>query len=65
MSICSDIYISLDEARRRVKVELMSEQEKLVDQAIKGMSEWDLSRILNRDSDIYYYNIEKKKPKGK
>lgn len=65
MSICSDVYISLDEARQRVKAKLMRDQEELVDQAIKGMSEFDLSCILNRDSDIYYYHIEKKKRKIK
>lgn len=58
MSICSDVYINVDEARRKVKAKLMCEQERLIDSAIKGMDEWDLSSILNRNSDLYYYNIE-------
>lgn len=60
MSICSDVCISLEEARRKVKAQLMYEQEQLIDSAIKGMQEFDLTSLLNRDSDLYYYSIEKK-----
>ena len=64
MSICSDVYISLDEARRRVKIKLMFEQERLIDSAIKGMDKWELDSLLNEDSDIYYYNIKEDDNEG-
>ena len=58
MSICSDVYITLEKAREMVLKELMYEQTKLVKKAIEAMDVWELSHIINRDSDIYYYNIE-------
>lgn len=58
MSICSDIYITLEKAREMVLKELMYEQTKLVKKAIEAMDVWELSHIINRNSDIYYYNIE-------
>ncbi len=58
MSICSDVFITREEAEKMVKSQLMYEQEMLIDNAIKGMSSLDLSGLLNRDSDLYYYNIE-------
>lgn len=64
MSICSDVYIDIHKAREMVKAELMAEQERLVENAVKGMDKWELSRVLNRDSDIYYYNITSKKSKN-
>ena len=57
MSICSDIYISLDEARKRVKEILLYDQTKLIENAVKGMSEWELSHVLSKDSDLYYYHV--------
>ena len=66
MSICSDVYIDIEEARKKVKAKLMYEQERLIDSAIKGMEDWELSSYINQDSDLYYYNITtKKKTKGK
>ncbi len=62
MSICSDIYITREEARKRVKAVLMNQQEKLIDLAIKSMSDSDLACELH--SDMYYVNIENTK-KGK
>lgn len=58
MSICSDVYITKAEACKRVKSMLMYEQKTLVDKALEAMSEWDLTSYLNKDSDLYYYNIE-------
>ena len=58
MSICSDVYITLEKAREMVLKKLMYEQTKLVEKAIEAMDVWELSHIINRDSDIYYYNIE-------
>ena len=59
MSASSDVYITKEEARKRVKSILLHEQEQLVDKAIEAMDRWDLSRILNADGDGYsYYNIE-------
>ena len=58
MSISSDVYISKEEAIKRVKAKLMFDHELLINSAIKGMTPWDLSSILNQDSDLYYYNIK-------
>lgn len=58
MSICSDVYITKEEAVKRVKQTLLYQQEQLIESAIKGMSLFEMSHILNRDSDLYYYNIE-------
>lgn len=63
MSICSDVYISQEEARKRVKSLLMYEQGKIVELAIKGMQNWELTSYLNGDDSIYYYNIETVKKK--
>lgn len=66
MSICSDVYIDIEEARKKVKAKLMYEQERLIDSAIKGMEDWELSSYINQDSYLYYYNITtKKKTKDK
>lgn len=61
MSICSDVFITEEEARERVKRMLMYEQEQLLQLAVNGMQVWDLTSYLNRDSDLYYYNITKTK----
>lgn len=58
MSICSDVFITREEAEKMVKSQLIYEQTELIKSAIKGMTIWELSGILNRDSDLYYYNIE-------
>jgi hypothetical protein len=60
VSICSDVFITEEEARQRVKRMLMFEQERLIDAAIKGMETFELSMHLNTD-DMYYYNITKTK----
>lgn len=66
MSICSDVYIDIETARQKVKAKLMYEQERLIDSAVKGMEDWELSSYLNQDSSLYYYNItSKKKTKDK
>ena len=57
MSICSDVYIEKEKAIEMVKTILMSDQEYLIDCALKGMDNFDLSHYLNKDSDIYFYNI--------
>lgn len=61
MSISSDISISREDARSIVKNLLLYEQEKLIDQAIKGMQDSDLRNYLNKDSDLYYYTIKTEK----
>lgn len=58
MSLCSDVYITLEEARKRVRSKLLYEQELLVDKAIQSMDTEDLTSHLNFDTDLYYYNIE-------
>lgn len=58
MSICSDVFITREEAEKMVKSQLIYEQTELIKSAVKGMTIWELSGILNRDSDLYYYNIE-------
>ena len=58
MSICSDVFITREEAEKMVESQLIYEQTELIKSAIKGMTKWELSGILNRDSDLYYYNIE-------
>lgn len=59
MSICSDVFITKEKARAMVKRVLLSQQEILIDQAIKGMDTWELTGYLNYDGSIYYYNIER------
>ena len=61
MSICSDVFITEEEARKKVKAFLLYEQELLVDAAVKGMQDFELSLYLNKDCDLYYYNITKTK----
>jgi hypothetical protein len=61
MSICSDVFITEEEARQRVKRMLMYQQEQLIDAAIKGMETFELSMHLNGHDDLYYYNITKTK----
>jgi hypothetical protein len=61
MGISSDVDITRDEAMKRVKRKLLYEQEKLIDLAIKGMSNGELTSELNKDGSIYYYNIVKGK----
>lgn len=61
MSICSDVFISREKAREMVSKHLMYEQEKLVNAAVKNMQDYELTRYLNGDNSIYYYNIENKK----
>jgi hypothetical protein len=58
MSICSDVYITKEEAIKKVTELLMYEQEKLIKKAIEAMDSWELGSYLNKDSDIYYYNVE-------
>lgn len=66
MSICSDIFITMEEARKRVKEKLMYQQEKLIDTAVKNMKSWELTSELNDGSnDLYFYHIEKVKKDGK
>lgn len=65
MGICSDVFITRDEARSRVKSLLLNEQQQLIESAIKGMADSDLTRILNRDSELYYFNIDTSKKKKK
>lgn len=64
MSICSDVYISLEKARKMVLKKLLYDQTKLIEKAVSAMDEWELTSILNKDSDIYYYNIESKDEEG-
>ena len=59
MSICSDITITREEARKRVKAILIHQQELFIDLAIKSMTDFDLTHELH--SDMYYYTIEKDK----
>lgn len=59
MSICSDVFITREEAEKMAEDQLIQEQTILIKQAIKGMNRWELSGILNRDSELYYYNIER------
>jgi hypothetical protein len=61
MSICSDVYITEEEARQRVKRMLMFNQETLIDLAVKSMQDFELTGYLNQDNDTYYYNITKTK----
>ncbi len=61
MSICSDIFISQVEARQMVEEQLMQNQMNLVKKAVKCMADWELENYLNDKSELYYYNIEKKK----
>lgn len=63
MSICSDIYITREEAEKRVKSALLGQQERLIDLAIKSMDDSDLASELH--SDMYYVNIEKTKGRKK
>ena len=63
MSICSDIYITREEAEKRVKATLLYQQERLIELAVKSMDDSDLARELH--SDTYYVNIEKPKKKVK
>jgi iron-sulfur cluster repair protein YtfE (RIC family) len=61
MSICSDVYITKEDAVDQVTKILMYEQEKLVRKAVQAMSDDELSCHLNKESDLYYYNIENTK----
>ena len=54
MSICSDVFISLEEARERVRSKLMYQQSLLIESAIKSMNEFELSGYLNEDGSLYY-----------
>ena len=56
MSICSDVFITKEEAKKLVKEKLMEEQEKLIDLAIKAMDNYDLTSHLH--SEFYFYHIE-------
>lgn len=58
MSICSDVFISREKALIMVKKQLMYEQERIVDLAIKNMPNWEITSYINSDGSIYYYNIE-------
>jgi hypothetical protein len=64
MSICSDVFITEEEARQRVKRMLMYNQEQLIDLAMQSMENFELTNYLNQGDDIYYYNIiEEERPK--
>lgn len=66
MSICSDVFISLEEARERVRSKLMDQQSSLIEAAVKGMTERELSWSLNDgSSDLYHYNIDRSIKKKK
>ena len=56
MSISSDIFISRKEAGERVIDKLLYEQKQLVEKAVKGMEDWELTDHLH--TDLYFYNIE-------
>jgi hypothetical protein len=58
MSICSDQYISRKKAREMVLNRLMNKQRELVENAVKGMADHELTSILNEDSDLYFYEID-------
>lgn len=58
MSICSDVYITREEAEKRVKAKLLYDYELIILQAISAMDEYELTNHLNNDGDLYYYNIE-------
>lgn len=58
MSISSDVYITRKEAKKRVLASMLYEQKRLIDKAVNAMEDFELSSYLNRDSDLYYYNIE-------
>jgi len=57
MSICSDVWITKDEAKKAVVEKLIYENRILIKLAVESMNTFELSGYLN-DSDIYYYNIE-------
>lgn len=66
MSICSAIFITREEARKRVTEKLMYQQQKLIEAAVKGMKDWELTSELNDGSeDLYFYNISKEKKNAK
>lgn len=58
MSIYSDVWITREEAEKKVKQRVMRQQERLIDAAIKGMTSSELSWLLNEDGSIYYYHVE-------
>ena len=59
MSVCSDVYLTREEAKSRVKNKLMRDHEFLIDSFVNKAESYELSSILNRDEDYYYYRIEK------
>lgn len=63
MGISSDIFITKKEAQEKVKALLLEKQTQLIEAAIKGMSDSELTSLLNEQSDLYYYSIEKNKTK--
>jgi len=58
MSISSDVFITEEEARQKVAKLMMIEQEELIKLAIKGMNVFELESYLNRDSEMYFFNVE-------
>lgn len=65
MSICSDVYITRQEARQKVIQKLMYDQQMLIQLAVKAMDDFELRLHLNQNSDLYYYNIKPDKKKTK
>lgn len=65
MGICSDVYISREEAEKMVLKGLLYDQKVLLEKVVKVMEDHELTSHLNKDSDLYYYNIEKKKKKSR
>jgi len=61
VSVCSDKFITKQEAMEMVKHILMYNQQILVEQAVKGMDKHELIDVLNKECEFIYYNIVKGK----
>lgn len=59
MSYCTSVYITREEAEKRVKALLLAQYEDIVEIAVKNMTNSDLTMRIS--DEFYDYNIKGKK----
>lgn len=57
MSICSDVFITLEEAREMAIENLLYDHKTIIVKAVEAMDDFELSGIINKNSYTVYYNI--------
>ena len=62
MSVCTSVFITKEEAQKRVKQLLLAQYEEILDIAVQNMTNFDLTCKLS--DEYYHYSIKRKSKVG-